>query len=83
MPGREAITELGGIMSRNEFYVQVKNNRIPNLDRRPGERVRVPRDFVLQLKERALRKLDEPRDSAKITPIQAGRSHGDEGEGEA
>jgi hypothetical protein len=83
MTGPEAIAELDGIMSRNEFYEQVNNNRIPHLDRRPGERVRVLRDFVSQLKERALRKLDQPRDSTKMIPIQAGRSHGDKGEGEA
>ena len=59
------------------------DKRIPCLDRRPGERVRVLRDFIAQLKERALRKLDEPREPTKMTPIQARRSPGDEGEGQA
>ncbi len=83
MSGPEAIAELDGIMSRNEFYDRVNDRRIPHLDREPGERVRVPRDFISQLKEGALRTLDEPRDFTKMTPIQARRSHGKEGEGEA
>lgn len=83
MTGPEAIAELDGIMSRNEFYDQVNDERIPCLDREPGERVRVPRDFVSQLKERALRKLDEPREPKKMTPIRARRSNPDKGEGEA
>ena len=43
-------------MSRNEFYDHVNDERIPCWDREPGERVRVPRDFISQIKERALRK---------------------------
>ena len=83
MTGPEAIAELEGIMNRNEFYDHVNDERIPCWDREPGERVRVPRDFISQINERALRKLAEPRKPTKMTRIRTRRTQGDEDEGEA
>jgi hypothetical protein len=61
MTSAEAIPELEGLISRNGFYEAVDRDEIPNI--KIGRLIFVPRDFITQLKERAVRKLDEPRNS--------------------
>jgi hypothetical protein len=61
MTPAEAIEELDGLISRNAFYDATRRNEIPHVDF--GRLKAVPRDFIPQLKERAMRKLDRSRNA--------------------
>jgi hypothetical protein len=56
MTPAETIKELDGLIRRNAFYDAMRRNEIPHVDF--GRLKAVPRDFIPQLKERAMRKLD-------------------------
>jgi hypothetical protein len=62
----EAISELDGLISRNGFYDAMRRDEIPHVDF--GRRKAVPRDFIQQLKERAMRKLDRSQNSQAELP---------------
>ena len=80
MTPAEAIRELDGLISRNAFYDATRRNEIPHVDF--GRLKAVPRDFIPQLKERAMRKLDRSRNSQTESQLAPHRLS-DKGNGDA